>query len=287
MIADAIPAAPVTPAPTGSLAKTKARIPVSAAAGETAAVAENHQFDTTSALKEPIAGLSTRKAAVMEDRIASATSVTGVVMDQNNRPVPGANVYLKESANFNAVTDKKGNFRLQLPATGRNPELLIESAGFEDASMTISTDKAIGNVIHLRPQNDSLREVVANNYSFERRRLSAQDRQKAVELSLKAALPKHTLADTSSRNPVPAAGWADYLTWADSQQTAFFPDPSIHGQERISFRVDSQGILSSFRVLQSLSPAHDSAAIQLIRQGPAWKLTRGKKARVTLTLQFP
>jgi hypothetical protein len=39
-------------------------------------------------------------------------------------------------------------------------------------------------------------------------------------------------------------------------------------------------------VEQSISPSHDSTAIRLIRQGPAWKLLSGKRTRARIILTY-
>ena len=88
-----------------------------------------------------------------------------------------------------------------------------------------------------------------------------------------------------SETAVPAEGWPAYTHYLESNKRSSTIDTTIRGYESISFIVNKKGELSHFKVERSLSPAHDSLAVRLVREGPSWKLLKGKreKARVILT----
>jgi hypothetical protein len=58
---------------------------------------------------------------------AQQKSVTGKVTDDNNDPVPGANVVVKGTTT-GAVTDMDGNFKISVPASSK--VLTISLRGF-------------------------------------------------------------------------------------------------------------------------------------------------------------
>lgn len=66
------------------------------------------------------------------------TQVSGVVVDQNNIPVPGANL-LVEGTNEGAVTDFDGNFSLK---TNVKPpfKLLVSSIGFSNTTVSVTSN---------------------------------------------------------------------------------------------------------------------------------------------------
>jgi hypothetical protein len=77
-----------------------------------------------------------------------------------------------------------------------------------------------------------------------------------------------------------------YRQYLDSAKKTLSLDPAITGLEAISFEVDRNGALTSFKIEQSLSPAHDAGLIRIVREGPAWRMFRGKKVRAVVSVNF-
>jgi hypothetical protein len=92
--------------------------------------------------------------------------------------------------------------------------------------------------------------------------------------------------ESGSKKAAPIIGWPAYNSYLEAGKKAQNPDSTLKGNEIISFTVNKEGVLSSFKVEHSLSPAHDSIAIRLIQRGPQWKLLKGKKTRTSVTLSF-
>lgn len=197
---------------------------------------------------------------------------TGKVIDQNKNPLPGAALYLAGNYAFNATTDKNGFFSLKLPKKDSAFKLTVAYVGYEQASLGLSVENRTGNVIQLQPQANAMNEVVVTGYGAKRREIFKDNSKPQKEFLSKKA--------------VPADGWPAYQSYLEVNKKAVNPDSTLKGNETISFLVNKEGALSSFKVEQSLSPAHDSAAIQLIRQGPSWKLLKGKKIRAWVTIPF-
>ena len=85
----------------------------------------------------------------------------------------------------------------------------------------------------------------------------------------------------------PIIGRTAYLDYLAAGKKSLGADSSILGTVSISFDIDQKGQLSNFKIEQSLSPVQDAGVIRLISEGPSWKLIRGKKARLLVSLAFP
>lgn len=198
--------------------------------------------------------------------------ITGKVTDLNNNALSGASLRLKGNYMTSTVTDKYGNFSLTLPKQDSPLKLTVASIGYEQASLELSTTNRTGNLIQLQPQAVSLNEVVVTGFGDKRKEILKDNSEPKKEgVSLKA---------------VPANGWSAYNSYLEAGKKAQNPDSTLKGNETISFIVNKEGALSSFKVEHSLSPAHDSLTIRLIQQGPRWKLLKGKKTRTSVTLSF-
>ncbi|MHA4810704.1 carboxypeptidase-like regulatory domain-containing protein [Flavitalea flava] len=207
--------------------------------------------------------------------------VSGKVVDQNNKPLSGVSLSLDGKDKFTAVTDNNGQFNLRLPKQDSSARLRASSVGYQDFAMSLNTDNRIGNVIQLKPENASLNEVVVVGYGSKKRKKSAEEETFTKKDTVK-------LRTMESLNPKtePVVGWASYKTYLERNKNTGKADSTVKGEVVLSFRVDKNGVLSSFRIEKSLSPSHDSTLLHLVQQGPSWKLLKGKKAKAMVTLSF-
>ncbi len=88
--------------------------------------------------------------------ILAQTNVTGVVVDSNNTPIPGANVVFDSTTG--AVADFNGEFSINVDATPPF-SLTVSSIGFETTSITVSASDASFTVT-LSDSENLLDEVV-------------------------------------------------------------------------------------------------------------------------------
>lgn len=212
---------------------------------------------------------------------ATAFSVSGKVVDQNNKPLSGVNLSLNGRNKGNVVTDNNGEFNLRFRRQDSSARLVVTSLGYQAVSMALNTENRVGNVIQLKPENASLNEVVVIGYGSKKRKNFAEEET----LDKIKADPSQDM-ETLNRKTVPVAGWSEYKNYLEKNKGAGITDSTIKGVEILSFLVDKKGELSSFKIEKSLSAVHDSALIHLVQQGPSWKLLKGKKARATVTLSF-
>ncbi|MBN8578675.1 MAG: rhomboid family intramembrane serine protease [Cytophagales bacterium] len=74
--------------------------------------------------------------------------------------------------------------------------------------------------------------------------------------------------DESSLFPMPEAGFENYTNYLRNAVRTL--NPTEHGMVKIWFRVTVNRVLTDFQVDQSLAPALDAKAIELLKAGPAW-----------------
>lgn len=206
----------------------------------------------------------------------SSGNIQGRVTDINNNAVANASVLYKNTNptyNFSTVTDKDGKYDFSVKNLDTTSRLDVASVGYSNTSVALTPDNRTNKIIQLRPQQSSLNEVVVTGYGTKRK--------ETLRRNIDApAIPLSTTA-------LPNDGWDLYNHYLDNNKKSPALDPSLIGNETISFIVNKKGSLSSFKVERSISAAHDSVTIHLIKTGPAWKLMKGRNARAVVTVSFP
>jgi outer membrane biosynthesis protein TonB len=200
---------------------------------------------------------------------------SGQVRDANNRPLAGASLTLEGKSN-GTVTDGEGYFKLYVPPYDTIRKLRVKYLGYDQASFALNSENRSGNVITLREHASALNEVVVTGLGMKRRETMAappsDDAEHLDSLWIRAS---------------PTIGRSAYLDYLTAAKKDLGADTATHGTVSISFNVDQKGQLSDFKIEQSLSPIHDAGIIRLISEGPSWKLLRGKKARLLVSVSFP
>ena len=82
------------------------------------------------------------------------------------------------------------------------------------------------------------------------------------------------------------AGWNKFNNYIDSNKRFPPNEQPLTGEVVVAFKVNQKSELSAFTVERSMGEFYDEEAIRLIKEGPAWKLTGGKRARVKVTVRF-
>jgi hypothetical protein len=203
---------------------------------------------------------------------------SGKVLDINYRPLAGASITFKGNRPFGTTTDNEGLFKLSVPRADTALQLTVSLVGYYQTSLTLnglSTESRSSNVIFLKPSNASLDEVVVSGYGAKRMATQAT-----------APTASNEPVDTNWNSATPVIGRQAYLQYLRLSKGKLGLDSTVTGTETVSFIVSREGSLSSFKIEQSLSPAHDAAIIRLVTDGPAWRLIRGKKVRAAVTVNF-
>ncbi|MBC8753833.1 TonB-dependent receptor [Kordia sp. YSTF-M3] len=93
------------------------------------------------------------------------TTVSGIVTDQSNEPIFGANVYLKGTFD-GASTDEKGTFSFTTDEKG-SQLLVVSFLSFESKELTLEVTQMQNLTIKLRENVDALNTVILSAGSFE------------------------------------------------------------------------------------------------------------------------
>jgi TonB-linked SusC/RagA family outer membrane protein len=94
----------------------------------------------------------------------SQDSISGIVSDESNNPIPGATIVVQGS-NVGVVTDFNGNYQINASA---GDQLTFSSLGFSSQTITVGNQTQIN--ITLSESIDILDEVVVSGYQTQSRR---------------------------------------------------------------------------------------------------------------------
>ena len=191
----------------------------------------------------------------------------GNITDQANKPVANASIQIP-NLNVATQTDKKGYFSFKAQDTVLS--VSIASVGFETQNFNLR-NKATLNQIILKPVQNNLGEAVVVQSNGAERKKQSNTQSKDISIKILDAEP--------------VIGWTAYNEYLAKNKKANDDAKNIHGNIIVSFEVHSK-LLNNFRIEQSLDEDLDAEAIRLIKEGPAWKLLKGKKATVTVTVKF-
>lgn len=216
---------------------------------------------------DPSKKLSKSKSAGVVNNLA-VNYFNGKVVDTNNRPIANATVQVANTRN-GYTTDQYGNFRI--PSTDTSVNINVSSVGYATQNFRLSNSAPI-NQIQLQPSNAALSEVVITRPS---------DAKKKESSRYKTNYPKVMVQDAE-----PANGWIEFEKYIEANKKPIIGTDTKHGEVVVSFSVNRKSELSSFKIEQSLSPAQDAEAIRLIKEGPQWRLIKGKKAKITVIIRF-
>ena len=201
---------------------------------------------------------------------------TGTVVDQYKQPVSGATIVIRDQANLQVAvsTDKRGNFRLPVNNRDTIVKALVQSAGYQPALVELKNeDDDNHNIIMLHPENSSLPEVALN---------ARQAYAKKTGTTDSIAFSPFII----TKDAAPSTGWKQFYGYIATHSRLFYDSLGLHGNVDLSFQLRDNGKMSDFRIEKSLLPEADREAIRLVQQGPAWKLLKGKKARVLVRIPF-
>ena len=87
-----------------------------------------------------------------------AITITGIVLDEQGNPLPGASVWVKGST-IGAGTNAKGEFNLSLRKGGRQV-LRFSFTGYTPQEYTFEQEVVSPLIIRLKPAENALDEVV-------------------------------------------------------------------------------------------------------------------------------
>jgi hypothetical protein len=204
-------------------------------------------------------------------KLPTLNKFTGIVVDENNNPLPFANITEVKSG-VGTYADAKGNFTM----IAADSVLSIEtrSVGYGNANVLLRNNQQ--QKIVLKDE-----AVIANaptgNQLFERNRN-------------RASAMKEEVTEMESE---PADGWDKYSTYVlnnlrtpDIKEKNRYANTDIAKEVELSFDVNPDGSIANVKVERSNCNNCNKEAIRLIKEGPKWKSKTGKKERARFTVQF-
>lgn len=190
------------------------------------------------------------------------------ILAPDGSPLPFANINIPDQ-NMSTYADAKGNVRLISSDSLLKVE--IKSAGFISQNVTLRSENA-QNKIMLTEDVNALKGktlVVGKLSAFGPKR--------------RAILVPDSVIDVE-----PADGWNNYDTYITNNLslTEDTVQKKIHGEVEISFEVQSNGALANIKIDKSLCEECDEAALRAVKEGPRWKIKKGKKAIGKVKVKF-
>jgi len=191
-----------------------------------------------------------------------------MVVDENNQPLPFANVTEVKSG-VGTYADVKGNFTLVSADTVLNVE--TKSVGYFSNSLQIKSNQT--QRIILKDES-----VIANAPTREKLYEKNKDRPSMIK------------TEVNEMESEPEDGWKKYSTYIVNNLRDADQDKRKQSTEtkevEVSFDVNPDGSLANLKVERSNCNTCNKEAIRIIKEGPKWKSKTGKKEHTRLTIQF-
>jgi hypothetical protein len=207
-------------------------------------------------------------SANQDDKARLHNVIKGRVVDQFDNPLSNANV-LSLDDRVTLTTDQYGLFRM--PSKDTLVHVIVSVSGYTTQNFTLQNNAALNN-IQLQPADANLesRSIGSKEGFFESKDLS--DGYKATSIVHQDAQPVN--------------GWVNFEQYLIKNKTPPPDNPKVKGQVVVSFTVNRKSGLSDFKVEQHLAQGYDEEAIRLVKEGPQWKLLKGKKAKIMVVVHF-
>ncbi|HLP39406.1 energy transducer TonB [Lacibacter sp.] len=196
---------------------------------------------------------------------------TGVVVDENNNPLPFANI-TEVKSRVGTYADAKGNFTMIAADSVINIE--TRSVGYSNANVLLRNNQQ---------QKIVLKDEAVTAGAPTRDQLFERNRNRT-------SVMKEEVTEMESE---PADGWDKYSTYVlnnlrtpDINDKRRFNETQLQKEVELSFDVNPDGSIANVKVERSNCSTCNTEAIRIIKEGPKWKSKTGKKERARFTVQF-
>ena len=190
------------------------------------------------------------------------------VIGADNTPLPFANIFVPNE-NIGTYADVKGRFRLVAADSVLTIE--VRAAGYAPRTYNLKSGVAQNTI------------VLNENQVAEKDIIKFDSKAKTTGAAGRRAMQLDTVL-----NVEPADGWNNYDTYLSNNlsPSTEILQKNIHGEFEVSFDVQSNGKLSNVNVAKSLCGDCDEEAVRVIKEGPQWKVKKGKKDRGKIKVKF-
>lgn len=226
------------------------------------------------ALQGHVPGLQVSKDLSEKERKKLSNVIRGRVVDNTDKPI--ANAYLRMQDGNNDMsrtwfTDREGFFNIpaRIQDTGAM-QVSVAAVGYNTQQARLIPNIS-SNQVQLQPANVALSDIVVAGYGKKTGSISKKYRE----------------TDLLQQNAEPSYGWISYDNYLKQNNRIAQSDSStVRGEVIVSFVVNRKGELSDFSISSGLTPEANQEAIRLVKDGPAWKIKRGRKATATVIVHF-
>jgi hypothetical protein len=218
-------------------------------------IQDNQNVSIITAEKASVASSAPQDEKKMQQPIAQTTKeIKGQVQQNNGQPLPYASVTVNGRAN--TITDDKGVFTV----TSRDTTAVVSvsAAGYYNNTAKISNNDS--NVIVLNEASPQLNEVVVAGIN----KPKTPSRKFIVE----------------SGELEPEEGWTQYNDYVASRLKPPTGKLKERGEVQLTFDVNEAGEPINITVENSHCSGCNEEAIRLLKEGPKWKTSKGKKGRI-------
>lgn len=197
---------------------------------------------------------------------------TGVVVDENNQPLPFANITEVKSG-VGTYADAKGNF------------VMVAA----DSVLSIETRSVGYNTANAFIRNNQQQRIVLRDEAVSYGYLSKE--QLFERNKKRTGIMKEELTEMESE---PIDGWDNYSMYVlNNTRNSRFTDEKIRLKDKasvkeveVSFDVLPNGNIANFKVERSNCATCNNEAIRVLKDGPKWKSKTGKTERTRFTVKF-
>ncbi len=229
---------------------------------------QNKTFDeAATAQMNNAESLATSKSD--SDNSQATLAFEGKIMDETGAPVPFAYVSLKNE-NKIVTSDHDGNFKLS--SADSSTPIVASAVGFNSKSATLR--KMGSNDIILSRDSNQLQEVSVTALGKKR---SQNSKVPAVEgKSAGVGISKHRV------QPFPINKEFEEYVHKNNVPVSSLDNEELSGEVTLSFFVNRDGRPENIDVIKSNCKECEPQAVQLLKNGPAWKKQRNKKGSVNI-----
>ncbi len=246
-----------------TLAKKEEKIPnISLPEDTSGAAGENSEKDLTSQNKAK----QEEYAPAEKDLPGARTTISDSNKGSGKKDIPAAGV-MERTPSPSVISPEK--------RSGLDSQRSAAQLSSVPARREIELSRAPeGKVAGVEIQNDSNaadEEVVISGYSAKKRR------------SFNAELDK--IDNRTKRRFAPKTGWENFMLYVEQHKMDSVP-VFLKGREIAEFDINDDERPGNIRIIQSLSPAHDSAIIRLLEKGPGWEVLKGRQRKLKLVIEY-
>lgn len=238
--------------------------------------AQKKEINTPRILSDKVSGLAVEnKEKSLQETASLYTTVnrpveihsfSGQVLSNEMKPLGRARINLPEKEHA-FVTDESGNFSLLSKDTSLN--VVVSAYGYEQKSYFLKPTLTANKIVL---------DTVPNG------RLRKENIKPADTEILMEPPADSTASGIVFQNAAPVTGWVAFQEYINKNKKKL--DSTYSGTVTISFIVWKDGRMTHFKIEHSLSAARDKEALNLIKNGPAWRVEKGMEARAYVSISF-